>query len=114
MTQIKHKLGDLVYIVCDEGGLFEFKIAYGAIVNIHHKMDEDYRTYLKYIQEDGEYDCDLLQYDVLTAYNEIVHAQSWEVFGTIQDALDFTHGAMQRTKKYFENVFNLDVASDTE
>jgi hypothetical protein len=114
MEQIKHKLGDLVYIVCDTGNHIDFNIAYGSIVNIHHKMEEDYRTYLEYIQEDGEYDCDTLRYDVLTAYNKIVHALSWEVFDTIQDMLDSIRGTMQCRKECFEDFFNLEVASDTE
>jgi hypothetical protein len=113
MEQIKYKPGDLVYVVCS-GGQLNFQITYGAIVNIHHKMEEDYRTYLEYIQEDGEYDSDTLRYDVLTACNKIVNALSWEVFDTIQDALDSIRDTMQCTKRTFEDVFNLEVASDTE
>lgn len=113
MEQIKHKLGDLVYVVCGDYNL-NFQITYGAIVNIHHKMEEDYRTYLEYIQEDGEYDSDTLRYDVLTAYNKTVHALSWEVFGTMQDALDYIRHTMQCIKGDFESVFHLKVASDTE
>jgi hypothetical protein len=114
MEQIKHKLGDLVYVVCDDGNHLDFKITYGVIVNIHHKMEECYRTYLEYIQEDGEYDCDTLRYDVLNAHNEIVNALSWEVFDTIPDALDVIRGTVQRAKIWFENAFNSEVASDTE
>ena len=77
-------------------------------------MEEDYRTYLEYIQEDGEYDIDTLRYDVITAYNMIVHAQSREVFDNIQDALDYIRSTVQRTKICFESVFHLKVASDTE
>lgn len=113
MEQIKYKLGDLVYVVCGDDNL-NFQITYGAIVNIHHKMEEDYRTYLEYIQEDGEYDSDTLRYDVLTAYNKIVNALSWEVFDTMQDALDSIRGTMQCIKRDFEGVFHLKVASDTE
>ena len=113
MEQIKYKLGDLVYVVCGDDNL-NFQITYGAIVNIHHKMEEDYRTYLEYIQEDGEYDSDTLRYDVLNAHNKIVNALSWEVFDNIQDALDYIRSTVQRTKICFEDVFNLEVASDTE
>lgn len=113
MEQIKYKLGDLVYVVCGDDNL-NFQITYGAIVNIHHKMEEDYRTYLEYIQEDGEYDSDTLRYDVLNAHNKIVNALSWEVFDNIQDALDYIRSTVQRTKICFEDVFNLEVESDTE
>lgn len=113
MEQIKYKLGDLVYVVCGDDNL-NFQITYGVIVNIHHKMEEDYRTYLKYIQEDGEYDCDTLRYDVITAYNKTVHALGYEVFDTMQDALDFIRGTMQCIKRDFEDVFHLKVASDTK
>lgn len=113
MEQIKYKLGDLVYVVCGEDNL-NFQITCGAIVNIHHKMEADYRTYLEDIQVDGEYDCDTLRYDVLTAYNKTVHALSWEVFATMQDALDYIRDTMQCIKRDFESVFHLKVASDTE
>lgn len=114
MEQIKYKLGDLVYVVSNDGDQLNFQITYGVIVNIHHKMEEDYRTYLEYIQEDGEYDSDTLRYDVLNAHNKIVNALSWEVFDNIQDALDHIRSTVQRTKICFEYVFNLKVASDTE
>ena len=112
MEQIKHKLGDLVYVVCERENCCY--ISYGAIVGIHHKMEDNYRTYLKNIQEYGEYNLDTLGYDVVTCYDDTIHALSQEVFDTIQDALDCIRRTMKFKKVSFEIFSNVEDASDKE
>lgn len=112
MEQIKHKLGDLVYVICDNKDCCY--ISYGAIVDIHHNMEDDYRTYLKNIQEHGGYNRDTLGYDVFTFYDGTIHALSQDVFDTIQDALDCVSRIMEFKKISFEMFSNIELASDTE
>lgn len=118
MEQIKHKLGDLVYVVNQsEECMNDFKIAYGSIVSIHHEMDRYHIDNHQIIigQEDyDDYDSDALDYEVLISTKKILNVSSYHVFTSIQDALDCLRRLMQFRKKRFENVFHLKVASDTE
>jgi hypothetical protein len=117
MEQIKHKIGDLVYIVrVSDECMQDFKIAYGSIVSIYHDMNIDTdEPYIITGQEDyDDYEDDTIEYEVLISTKKILNVFSYHVFSTIQDALDHIRKLMQRRKTRFENVFNLEVASDTE
>ena len=118
MEQIKHKLGDLVYVVqkSDEC-MQDFKIDYGSIVAIHHEMDryDIDKHHIIIGQEDyDDYAGDIIEYEVLTSNKEVLNVLSRYVFISIQDALDSIHRTMQFRKERFEYVFNFTVASDTE
>ena len=118
MEQIKHKLGDLVYVVKDiNENTQDFKIVYGSIVSIYHEMNRDDIDNYKIIigQEDyDDYAGDTIEYAVLTSHKTLLSVYYYQVFADIQDALDYIRKRMLSKKEHFEYVFNLEVASDTE
>lgn len=118
MEQIKHKLGDLVYVVkMSEQSMYDFKIAYGSIVSIHHEMDRDDIDKHKIItgQEDyDDYAGDTIQYEVLTSHKDVLDVYYYQLFTCTQDALDYIRKILLSSKNHFEYIFNLEVASDTE
>lgn len=65
MEQIKHKLGDLVYVVTDTTGDEEvFDINYGIITSIQHYVDKG--DYDRFPLDKEKYEEDYLYYEVLT------------------------------------------------
>lgn len=118
MEQIKYKLGDLVYVVkLSDECIQDFKIDYGSIVSIYHSMDRYHIEQHQIIigQEDyDDYDCDIMQYEVVTSHKNILDVSFFEVFISIQDALDSIRRRMESSKGHFEAVFDLEVASDTK
>ena len=118
MEQIKYKLGDLVYVVkLSDECIQDFKIDYGSIVSIYHSMDRYHIEQHQIIigQEDyDDYDCDIMKYEVVTSHKNILDVSFFEVFISIQDALDSIRRRMESRKGHFEAVFDLEVASDTK
>jgi hypothetical protein len=107
MEQIKHKLGDLVYVISDPDGNEErFVITYGIVVSISHIMDKS--DYDRFPTEDKEkYEGDYLNYGVLTSSQEVLEVFYCDVFPTVQDALVETSKRLEWSKTAFEHTFKL-------
>lgn len=107
MKQIKHKLGDLVYVVSDTTGEEEvFDITYGIIVSIKHYVDKgDYDRFPTLDKE--KYEGDYLYYEVLTNSKKVLNVFYCDVFPTLQDALVGISEWIESSKYYFERVFEL-------
>lgn len=107
MEQIKHNLGDLVYVVSDTTGDEEvFDINYGIIISIKHYVDKgDYDRFPTLDKE--KYEEDYLYYEVLTNSKKVLNVYSCDVFPTLQDALVGTSERLESSKYYFERVFGL-------
>lgn len=113
MEQIKHKLGDLVYVISDTTGVEEvFKIGYGIIVSIKHHVDKsDYDRFPS--QDKEEYEGDFLYYEVLIHSDEVLDVFYCDVFPTLQDALVGMSERLEMAKTDFELAFKLKNINDT-
>lgn len=107
--EIERKLGDLVYAVIREDDT-RVAIAYGAIIEIHHELRADFDTFMHELTEYGDYDVDNLCYTI-HGNDGTVSADEWEVFTTLEDAMEHaTHLIMDVKYKFNENYYGDDNA----
>lgn len=107
--EIERKLGDLVYVVKREDDT-HLTIAYGAIIGINHEVCADFDTFVHELTEYGDYDVDRLCYTI-HGNDGTVSADEWEVFATLEVAMEHATHLMMDVKHIFsENHYDNDNA----
>lgn len=101
--EIERKLGDLVYVVQRKDDT-QLTIAYGAIIGINHEVCADFGTFVHELTEHGDYDIDSLCYTI-HGNNGTVSADEWEVFATLEAAMEYATHLMMDVKYIFSKNY---------